>query len=524
MSCQIMRVNRLYVYITILHFFFLVIINPGFSQHNLPNNLDQYIEEILQDFQVPGLAVAIVKDGEIIFAKGYGTKDINDYEKVDANTVFGIASVSKTTVALSLAMLVEENKIHWDDPVIKYLPDFQMYDPWVTREITIRDLLIHRSRLPYNSGGTIWYGSDLSREEIIHRIRFIEPVTSFRSKYEYQNIMYLVAGQIIKAVSGKTWDKYVEERVFVPLGMDNSSTTYTALINHSNAAKPFALLDGKLTAIEYRSYDNCGPAGSMNSSATDLAKYMIMFLNNGKVNSYQLISENQLEEMFAPQTMISTIKFPPGMEFANPSYEAHGLGCFILEYRGYKVVYHPGGVDGFRCLLTMIPEKKLGIIVLTNQEEKRAFMTLTYKLLDYYLGFREFDWKNVFIRDRDWQTEKYKKISDEKYASRIPDTKPSFNLEKYCGTYRDKMYGDVYITFEKNKLILSFSHTPSFKAELEHWHFNTFSTDWIDPVIPDGFVTFVMNSDGEITELKLDQPDLLDVRFSELELIRVSNK
>jgi CubicO group peptidase (beta-lactamase class C family) len=519
-----MRVNWLRIYISLFHILFLVIDNPGFAQNNIPDNLDQYIEGILQDFQVPGLAVAVVKDGEIILAEGFGIKEINNAEKVDENTVFGIASVSKTTVALSLAMLVEENKIHWDDPVIKYLPDFQMYDPWVTREITIRDLLVHKSGLPYNSGGTIWFGSDLSREEIVHRIRFIKPESSFRSKYVYQNIMYVVAGQIIKAVSGKTWDVYVEEKVFAPLEMNNSSTTYSALINHSNVAKPHALLDGKLIPINYRSYDNCGPSGAMNSSVTDLAKYMIMFLNKGKVHSEQLISENQLNEIFAPQTIISSIKFPPGMEFANPAYEAHGLGCFILEYRGYKVVYHPGGIDGFRCLLTMIPEKKLGIVVLTNQEEKRAMMTLTYKMVDHYLGFPEFNWKNVFIRDRDWQAENHKKAKEEKYASRIPDTKSSFKLEKYCGTYRDSMYGDVFVRLENNKLIISFSHTPSFTAEMEHWHYDTFSTDWIDPVIPNGLVTFVMNSTGNIAELRLDQPDLLDVCFSELKLICVSNE
>jgi hypothetical protein len=333
--------------------------------------------------------------------------------------------------------------------------------------------------------------------------------------------MYIVAGQIINAVSGRTWDEYVEERVFTPLGMDNSSTTYEDFINHPNAAKPHALIDGKLIKINYRNYNNNGPSAAMNSSVIDLGKYMIMFLNKGKVNSDKLITENQLNEIFAAQTIISTIKFPSGMGFANPAYEAHGLGCFILEYRGYKVVYHPGGIDGFRCLLTMIPEKQLGIVILTNQEEKRAMMALTYKLIDHYLGFPEFDWKDFFLKAREWQTKRNEKIKKEKYASQILNTKPSFNLEKYCGTYQDRMYGDVFVMLENNKLIMSFSHTPSFRAEMEHWHYDTFSLNWIDPVIPDGLVTFAVNSKGDITELKLDQPDLLDVNFCELELIRV---
>ncbi len=356
--------------------------SSGFAQNSYRDNLDEYIEGLMIEFQVPGLSLAVVKDGEIIVAKGYGLREIGKSDQVDENTLFGIASISKSTVAVSLAMLVDEGKLNWDDPVIKYLPGFRMYDPWVTREITIRDLLIHRSGLSVISGGTLWYGSDYTREEIINRIHFLKPVSSFRDKYAYQNIMYLVAGQVIEVVSGKTWDEFVEERIFEPLNMVSSNTSLAELEKTNNAAKTYILSDGELTKIAYRNHDNIGPAASINSSAMDMAKYMLLFLNKGIGENSQLVSEAQMKEIFAPQMVLPIYNYPAGMEFANPSYKAYGLGWFLKDYRGNKVVYHSGGVDGFRGLVTMIPEKNLGIVVLTNQEERRIYTAITNKLVD----------------------------------------------------------------------------------------------------------------------------------------------
>jgi CubicO group peptidase (beta-lactamase class C family) len=486
--------------------------------------LDENVKELMSEFQVPGLALAIVKDGSIILSKGYGEQEIGKSEKVDKNTAFPIASVSKSTTALCLAILVEEKKLDWDDKVIKYLPDFKMYDEWVTNEITIRDLLTHRSGLPSISGGTLWFGSDFSREEIVSRIKYLKPVSSFRSKYAYQNIMYLVAGQIIKVVSGKTWDEFVKERIFNSLGMHNSGTTYEDLINFLNTAKPHIIKDDKIQSINFRNHDNIGPAASVVASATDMAKYLLLYLNEGKSGSKQLINKFQLKELITPQMTLPFSTFSEGMEYANPTYLAYGLGWFIKDYVGYKIIYHSVGVDGFRCLVTMIPDKQLGFVVLTNQEERGMTKALTSSLVDAYLGFPELGWKNYFLKISEESTEKRKEKIEIENQKRVVGTKSTFSLEKYYGIYRDEMYGDISVGTESGKLILSFSHTPAFTAELNHWHFDTFKLKWHDPIMPDGLCTFVLDSNKKISELKLDQPDLLDVDFSELKLIRVNSQ
>ncbi len=505
-----------YIYLVVF-----LLITTGYSQNKFIDNLDNNIETMMSEFQVPGLSIAIVKDGSIIISKGYGEKEFGKSDKVDENTAFPIASVSKSTTALCLAMLVEENKLHWDDKVIKYLPDFQMHDEWVSKEITIRDLLTHRSGLASISGGTLWFGSEFSREEIVERVKYLKPVTSFRSKYAYQNIMYLIAGQIINAVSGKSWDEFVKERIFIPLDMHNSSCTFNKLINFPNKARAHIIVNEKIQTINYRNHDNMGPAASVVASAKDMAKYLLLYLNEGKSGSKLLVNKTQLNELITPQMSLPFSIFSDGMEFASPTYRAYGLGWFIKDYVGFKVVYHSGGVDGFRCLVTMIPSKQLGFVILTNQGERGITNALTLSLMGSYLGIPDLDWKSYYLNQRVDGQEKRKNLEKVKSQKRVAGTKSRFNLEKYCGLYRDEMYGHVFVKLENDKLILSFSHTPSFKAELNHWHFDTFQIEWFDPIIPDGLCTFVHDSNEKISELKLDQPDLLDVDFSELKLVLV---
>jgi len=478
---------------------------------NIPD-LDEYIHDNMEYFNVPGLSIAIVKDDHLVFTKGYGVREFGKIERVDENTLFAIGSISKSTTAIALAMLEDEEKLAWSDKVIQYLPDFQMYDPWVTKEITLTDLLTHRSGLRSVSGGTIWYGSDFSREEVVHRLRYLKPVSSFRSEYAYQNVMYVVAGQIIPSITGKTWDEFIRERLLTPLNMKRTTTTMSELSGMQNVASPHIFKNQKIIIIQHRDYDNIGPAASIYSSANDMAQYVRCLLNNGEFEGKRLFSTANAKEMFRPQMIIPVSDYSDDMRRRQPQYRAYGFGWFLEDYQGQKIIRHSGGVDGMRALVAMVPSENLGFVILTNQEEYRMYYSIFYRLLDHFLGFPEYPWDQVFQKSADSPTEKKQ--------PQINNTQMSLSLKEYCGIYQDRMVGDITVDIINDKLILAFTHTPCFTAELEHWDGDIFRLTWPDPTIPQGFVNFQLDKDGTVARLKFDQPQLLDVDFNELEIYR----
>src|SRR5262245_61871773 len=274
----------------------------------VPPDLDTHVARVLKEFEVPGIAVAIVKDGRVVLAKGYGVRKLGENTPVDEHTLFGIASNTKAFTSAALAILVDEHKINWDDPVTKHLPNFQLYDPYVTREMTIRDLLTHRSGLGLGAGDLLWWPpTDYSREEIIKRFRFVKPASSFRSRYAYDNVLYMIAGQIIPAVTGKSWDDFIKERIFRALSMDESNTSVTAFRPGDNIATPHAPVEGHIQPIKPIALDNVGPAGSINSNVSDMSRWVMIQLFHGRVpvvdNTLQLFSERQSREMWSPQTI-----------------------------------------------------------------------------------------------------------------------------------------------------------------------------------------------------------------------------
>lgn len=482
--------------------------------------LDDFVKQTMRSFDVPGTAIGIVKDDSLIYAKGFGVLKLGSNSPVDENTLFAIGSISKSTVAVTLGMLVDEGKLKWDDPVTKYLPDFQMYDPWVTREITIRDLLTHRSGLISESGGTIWYGSDYSRTEVVQRLRYLKPVTSFRYKYAYQNVMYLVAGEIIPAVTGQSWDDFVKERLFKPLGMHTTNTHLKDLDKYSNVSIPHAIVNGRQRPIAYRNYDNVGPACSVNSTVVEMAQYVRLLLNGGIYKGQRFFSEAVAFELFNPQMVVPIRDYGAGLELMKPKFFAYGFGWFLKEYRGRKLVYHTGGLDGIRAMVMMVPDEKLGIIILTNQEDSRVYNVLTYHLLDSYLIGKPYDWAGAYLKDRATEMQKATEKERQIQSERVTGTRTSLELNRYAGKYADRMYGEINVVLENGHLVIKFCHTPSFTGDLEHWHFNTFRIKWRDPVVPDGFLTFQLNARGQVGRIELNQPNLLDVDFTELDIKR----
>ncbi len=489
------------------------------KESNLISTIDQYAEQVCADFDVPGLAVAIVKDDAIILAKGYGVKRMGGDQPISENTLFGIASISKSFTAMAVAMLVDEGKLTWDDPVTKHLPLFQMHDPYAAREITVLDLLVHRTGLNTVSGGTVWYGSEYNRNDIIHRIRHLKPVSSFRSTYAYQNNMYLVAGQLIPALTGKSWDAFITERIFAPLAMHSSNTSISAFDSTSDVSQPHTVIDGVLQVIRAHNYDNVGPAASINTTVLELAAYARLLLKGGRYKEQQLYSAEIARDLWTPHMLIPLLEeYPAAYRHLMPKFHhTYALGWNIQDYhgQGQRRVSHSGGIDGLCSLLTMIPEQNLGIIVFINNESSASWV-LTNLILDFYQGVTEMAWYDV--AQKEWLLKFDKQF--ESIDGRIPNTTPSLNIEQYAGRYYSKLYGDIEVRMGDGRLWLHFLKTAVFTAKLTHWHYNTFQIKWQEPIITDGLLTFILDAQGNISEIQLEQPNLLDVDFSELHPIK----
>ncbi|MBD0325825.1 MAG: serine hydrolase [Pyrinomonadaceae bacterium] len=503
----------------------LLLIAPlsSFAQTDMAARLkeiDEYAQKAMQDWRVPGFAIAIVKDDAVVFAKGYGVRKMGETTPVDERTLFAIASNTKAFTAAALATLVDEKKIKWDDPVTQYLPGFQLYDPYVTRELTIRDLISHRSGLATFGGDLLWYDTTYNRDEILRRIRHLKPTSSFRSKYGYQNVMFLAAGQIVAAVTGKSWDDYIRERFLTPLGMTTTTTTITAFKSTDNIAAPHNELDGKMRVVRYSNVDGVGPAASLNSNVAEMAQWLRLQLARGKFNGKQIFSAASSREMWSPQTIVpiseSSEKFNPTRHF-----NTYGLGWFLSDYHGRKVVSHGGGLDGMISQTAMMPEENLGVVVLTNSETSLASI-LVNKTFDVFLGVAKRDWSAELLarvnQGKAAAQDAEKKLEDE----RAKNTKPSLALAQYAGRYTGAMYGDARITEENGKLVIRLAPAPNFVGDLEHWQYDTFRVKWRDTVsypFPKGFITFNLNAQGKVDEMKIDVPNP-DFDFKELEFKR----
>jgi CubicO group peptidase (beta-lactamase class C family) len=473
------------------------------------DNLDSIVNRARQDFEVPGIAVAVVKDGKVVLAKGYGVRKLGEAAPVTPQTLFGIASNTKAFTAAALAMLVDEGRIQWDDPATRHLPAFQMYDPYVTRELTVRDLLVHRSGLGLGAGDLMFFPTtDLSREQIVQRLRFVRPATSFRSRYAYDNILYLVAGQLITAASGRTWDDFIKERIFRPLGMTSSNTSVREFRPGGDVATPHARADGKLQPLPFSALDNNAPAAAINSSVADLAKWIIVQLNGGDMGGSRLFSAAQSGEMWSPQTVVPAAQLSSGalpeLVAIRPNFSAYGLGWGLSDYRGRKIVHHTGGLQGYVSRVTMLPELKLGVVVLTNQEAGGAFNAITYTVLDHYLGVPPTDWVPVFRTAAQRNEAAAAEVVKKAAAKRNAGSRPSLPLSAYAGRYRDAWYGDVVMEEQGGKLAIRFTHTPKLTGDLEHWQYDTFVARWRDRTLfADAYVAFSLKPDGAIDEVKM---------------------
>lgn len=481
----------------ILSFACLLIFIAGPVRSQQPTDwasLDQFVQASMKDWKVPGAAIAVVHDQSVEYMKGFGVRDIRTGKPVTPDTLFDIGSCTKAFTAASIAMLVDEGKMSWDGRVRKYIPFFRLYDPMADEYVTMRDLLSHRTGLP----GTdlIWYGAPYTREEIIRRMRYAKPNAGFRTKFQYQNVMFLVAGYAVGQVTHGTWDDFVKQRIFGPLGMSDSDTSAVDAQKSPDFATPHEQKpDGTVAAIPWRNIDDIGPAGSINSSVRDMSKWITLQLNDGEYEGKRLVSAKNVEEMHTPQMVIGPNGELPQIFFPDSKLLSYGLGWFIEDYRGHELILHPGDIDGFSAMVCLIPDMHTGFVVLVNLGNFYR-QVLSYHIADMLLGLPSEDWSAHFHKLQTEVQAAQKKQQQAMAAKRHPNTHPTLDLAAYPGTYRNDLYGDVRIALEDGKLVLHFFNTAT---PLEHFQYDTF----VARARLEGTerLTFSINADGVVSEV-----------------------
>ncbi|HEV7816607.1 MAG TPA: serine hydrolase [Janthinobacterium sp.] len=472
-------------------------------------DLDADVKRVLKVFDVPGIAIAIVKDGKVVTAQGFGVRTLGDPAPVDGKTLFEVASNTKAFTAAALSMLVDEGKLAWDDPVTRHLPGFQMNDSYVTGQMTVRDLLTHRSGLGLGAGDLLWWPTtSFSTDEIIDKLRYVHPATSFRASYAYDNLLYIVAGRIVAEKAGKPWGAAIHERILGPLGMTATTTSLAENAGNPDVASPHSKINDKIAVVKPMPVANAAGAVGINTSAEDIARWMMVLLDGGKLNSIgkegRLFSEARSRDMWSMQTPIGIREPQPELAATRPNFSGYGLGFSLRDYKGMKLAMHGGALQGFYSTVVMVPEAKLGVAILTNAENSGSMQALQWRILDHYLNVAPSDWiKLVSTVEQNRHKEELQKISSAATA-RAAKSQPSLPLAAYDGEYEDPWYGKMTIRQEGNKHILSFTRTPDLSGELEHFQHDTFIVRWKERNFnADAYVTFSLNPDGSIDRVKM---------------------
>ncbi len=478
-----------------------------------PAAFEQRVEQLRRSYGAPGVTIAIVENGRTTLAKGWGVRDIGTSQPVDADTIFATGSTGKAFTVAALATLVDQGKIKWDDKVIDHMPDFRMWDPWVTREMTIRDLLVHRSGLGLGEGDLLFVpNSTLSRKETVRRIRYLKPATSFRSAYAYDNILYMAAGQLIEEVSGETWEQYIHGHIFQPLGMNRSTVSDAEFQAQPDRGHPHSRSGGAIVGLgSQQPLDenatlaaNAAPAGGLSISANDMTRWLRTQLAHGKIpeSSGRLFSEEQSNEMWDPVTPQPISHYPAEFAVTEPNFSLYGLGWDVQDYRGAKLIWHGGAVFGSLAAVALLPEKNVGIYIAVNSEEGEIVRGLLYELLDHYLGLPEGRWPEKFHAFKLARLDAAAK-EVQKAASAPAKAGRSLPLDRYAGDYSDPWYGTINVRKAGKGLTITFPHSTGMSGPLTHHQYDTFKTNpslkWIEPA----YVTFSLDADGKVDRITM---------------------
>ena len=472
-----------------------------------PKDFAERVETLRKATGAPGIAIAIVEQGKTTLSRGWGVRKMGESAAVDADTIFQTGSTGKAVTVAALATLVDQGKLGWDDKVIDHIPWFRMYDPWVTNEMTVRDLLVHRSGLGLGAGDLLFVPrTSLSRKETVERLRYIKPAASFRYTYAYDNILYIVAGQLIEEITGRTWEDYVAEEIFEKGGMTVSTSTYDDRYATENRAFPHARIDGALRGDGPNSVlnerdelgRNAMPAGGLAMSANDLSQWLKIQLAHGALpGGGRLYSEAAAKEMWTPVTPMPITPWPGDLAPTTSSYSAYALGWEVEDYRGARMIWHNGGVFGAITTVLLLPDQDVGFAIVVNSEEAALRRGLMYELLDHYLGLPFGDWPakwDDFIAER----LEGGKAALAAVQDNPADVGPSLPLANYAGTYRDPWYGDIVVSQRDGGLWIDFTSTPRMEGRLVPYQYDTFRTELTDPALEPALMTFQLAADGSI--------------------------
>lgn len=477
----------------------MLVAAPAAAQPAALTGFDDGVAKAVHDWQVPGLAVAVVKDGGVVFSKGYGVRELGKPAAVDTHTLFAVGSTTKAMTSALIGMLVDEKKLSWDDAVVKHLPWFQLSDPYLTREITVRDLLTHRAGL--GNADYLWYGQATEPREILRRVRLLAPAYSLRSSFIYQNVMYAAAGAVIEAVTGRSWEDVMRTRLFEPLGMSETIATAATLAQQPNVALPHDIVEGQLRTIENASVNGVAPAGSVWSSVHDMAKWTTLLLNNGKVGDRVLLKPETVDELFRPQNMVTKDGFYPTARLTTPKWTTYGLGWFQQDYRGRAVDFHTGSIDGMVAIHGLLRDARVGVVVLANRDHAELRHAIMLNVIDRFIGGVRRDWSaelQTLYGDLQKQAEAERKKVE---ARRVTGTSPTLPLARYAGTYSDSLRGDVVVTLEGDRLRARYGG--AYIGTLEHWNYDTFRAKWDAAWRGTTLATFVIDASGQPSRLEV---------------------
>ncbi len=455
--------------------------------------LDAYASAARSDWEIPGLALAVVKHGEVVLSKGYGVRELGKEDRVDENTLFAIGSTTKAMTVATLGVLFDEGKLEWDQPVIRYLPEFRLKDPYVTQEATVRDLLTHRTGL--GNADYLWYGGDPPREQVLAQVDRIEAAHSFRGAFEYQNVMYVAAGELAARVSGSTWEDLLRQRLFAPLGMIRSTANTSAAQQIDNVARPHARIEEKVRPIDNHPLDGVAPAGGVWSGAREMSRWVLMLLSEGQYEGRTILSPEVVAEMLRPQELLRIANVYPYAEWLGSRWQAYGLGWFQVDYHGRFVCFHTGSIDGMAAIVGIVPEEDLGVVVLQNLQGANLRHALLWKCIDLFGGdFDGRDWSREMRELFGQLEEKGRQAEEEFRRHRRLDTHPTLPLGSYEGLYENSVYGSARVTSKDGRLRLELA--PLLTADLEQWHYDTFLARFDRRWQDDLRITFHLDAEG----------------------------
>lgn len=462
--------------------------------------LDRYIEAARQSWEIPGLSVVVVKDGKVVLAKGYGTRELEKNDPVDTSTLFGAMSTTKAMTAVAMGLLVDEGKVSWRDKVVKHLPDFRIGDPYITQELEVRDLFTHNSGLA--STDFLWARTpELPSDEAVRRMQYAKPSYSFRGGFAYHNSMYLVAGKVIEKASGMSWERFMTERVFKRLGMDHTYPTLEAAMKQSNRSSAHYRIKGKIEIIPEMQIDSVAPAGAVWSTGDDIGKWVSYLVSGKTADGKELLTSATYEELFKPQVILPA-NFYPTFSLIKPKWTTYGLGWFQHDYRGEKVDMHTGSIAGRTAIVGLLRDKKVGVYVFGNLDHAEARHGIMYKTFDL-LAFGDMngrDWNAEFKKMYDQAEAEGQKAAAAQLSKRLENTKPSLPLNAYAGKYSDPFYGAIEVKLVDGKLRVQVAK--DLYGDLEHRHVDTFMAAWSKAWLGEGLVTFQLNPlTGEVVSV-----------------------